>query len=167
MNGSDTDAGDATDTRPAYTERLTVPASWWLVAAFLVVSFWFAFAIALPSPWTHVPGVAAAVAATAALLIFGRLRIRVDASGLTVGSAHLPVTAMASARALSPTYAQVLRGPGADAAARYLLRPYVHRAVHIDLVDAPGRAPYWYVATRRPEQLAAALGRIGCPDTNA
>lgn len=167
MNSSGTDASDVTRATAVYAERLRVPHSWWLVLAFLVISFWFAFFIALPLPWGHLPGLLAAVITVPALLRFGSLRIRVDAAGIAVGKDRLALAAMESVQALSATYAHVLRGPGADASARYFLRPYLDRGVRIDLSGTPGSAPYWYVASRHPERLAEALTRVGVRTTGA
>jgi hypothetical protein len=38
-----------------------------------------------------------------------------------------------------------------------LLRPYLKRAVYVGLADAGEGVPYWLVATRHPEKLAAAI----------
>ena len=59
--------------------------------------------------------------------------------------------------ALDERQASALRGPRADPAARILLRPYLKRAVCIGLADPGGGVPYWLVATRHPEELAAAI----------
>jgi hypothetical protein len=50
-----------------------------------------------------------------------------------------------------------LRGPRVDPAAHTLLRPYLKRAVCISLADPGKGVPYWLVATRHPEDLAAAI----------
>jgi hypothetical protein len=56
-----------------------------------------------------------------------------------------------------------LRGPLADPAALMLIRPYLKRAVYIEVTEPPagtgaGRAhPYWLVGSRNPEALAAAI----------
>ena len=46
----------------------------------------------------------------------------------------------------------------ADARAYLLLRPYLKRAVRVEIADPADPTPYWLVATRHPETLAAALG---------
>jgi hypothetical protein len=39
-----------------------------------------------------------------------------------------------------------------------MLRPYLKKAVYIGLADdQEGATPYWLVATRHPDKLAAAL----------
>jgi hypothetical protein len=45
----------------------------------------------------------------------------------------------------------------ADARAYLLLRPYLKRAVRIEITDPADPAPYWLLSTRRPDQLAGVL----------
>jgi hypothetical protein len=60
--------------------------------------------------------------------------------------------------ALDEKQAAQLRGPRADPAAHLLLRPYLRRAVYIAIADpAESGVPYWLIATRHPERLAAAI----------
>ena len=51
-------------------------------------------------------------------------------------------------------------GVDADARAHLVLRPYVATAVEITLDDPADPVPYWLVSTRRPDALAAAVGRL-------
>jgi hypothetical protein len=51
-------------------------------------------------------------------------------------------------------------GPEADARAYLLLRPYLKRAVKVEITDPADPAPYWLVGTRRPDQLASALEEL-------
>ena len=50
-----------------------------------------------------------------------------------------------------------LAGLEADARAYLLLRPYLKRAVRINVRDDRDPAPYWLVSTRDPDRLAAAV----------
>jgi hypothetical protein len=50
-----------------------------------------------------------------------------------------------------------MAGRDADARAYLLLRPYVRRAVRIEITDPRDTTPYWLLSTRHPERLAAAL----------
>ena len=59
--------------------------------------------------------------------------------------------------ALDERQARALSGPRADPAAHLLLRPYLKRAVYVSLADPGEGVPYWLVATRHPEELAAAI----------
>jgi hypothetical protein len=147
---------DATATTPVYEERLWPSAAWWLlplgagaslglvvsVVAPVAVAALVALAVALPVGW--------ALAAWAAV-------VRVDASGLRAGRALLPWSAVGEVRPLDAETARRIRGPGADPRAYLLLRSYLPRAVVVDLIDPADPTPYWYVSTRRPGDLAAAL----------
>jgi hypothetical protein len=47
--------------------------------------------------------------------------------------------------------------PTSTPAAYHLIRGWVATAVLVDVTDPNDRTPYWYVATRHPEKLAAAI----------
>ena len=48
-------------------------------------------------------------------------------------------------------------GPEADARAYLLLRPYLKRAVRVEITDPADPAPYWLVSSRHPDELARAV----------
>jgi hypothetical protein len=50
-----------------------------------------------------------------------------------------------------------LLGVSADPLAFVMQRPWIRGGVRIDLDDPADPTPYWYVSSRRPRQLAAAL----------
>lgn len=142
---------------PAFAERLRVPVHWWLTPIFFVIVLGVGFEVYL--------GLFASVAFTvvfvagliAGLLRYGALDVVVDGTGLLAGAHHLPATALGDAHPLDAAQAQALRGPRADTRARIVLRGYVATAVRVDVIDTASRAPYWYVSTRRPHELAAVL----------
>ena len=51
----------------------------------------------------------------------------------------------------------MLAGPEANARAYLVLRPYLKRAVKVEITDPADPTPYWLVSSRRPEDLAGAL----------
>lgn len=109
-------------------------------------------------------GVGTAVGALAlALATTGLVQVStvivVDRRGLSVGSAHLPLGAMGQVRVLDAEAARRRRGPEADPRAYTALRGWVPAAVTLDVRDARDPTPFWYVSTRRPQQLADALER--------
>jgi hypothetical protein len=59
--------------------------------------------------------------------------------------------------ALDAEAARRAAGVEADARAYLLLRPYLTRAVRVQVVDPADPTPYWLVSTRRPRTLAAVL----------
>jgi hypothetical protein len=48
-------------------------------------------------------------------------------------------------------------GRDCDPAAYLVLRSYLRGAVRVEITDPHDPAPYWLIATRHPERLAAAL----------
>ncbi len=141
----------------AYRERLTAPWSWWAVITALVLTLGLAVGYPLGVP-AGVATVAVVEGVAAWLLVRWAAPVEVGAGTLVAGRARLPLTVLAGATPLDEEAARLLRGRDADARAYLLLRPWLPLAVRVDLDDPDDPTPYWYVATRRPRQLAAALG---------
>ncbi|GAA1475746.1 DUF3093 domain-containing protein [Nocardioides aestuarii] len=146
-----------------YAERLTVPLRWWVQGTMLVVSLWLATVVALPGivAWT-VTAVGLALMA-AVLLSYGAARIEVGESRLRAGRAGIEVRHLGDATALDADAARRLAGRDADARAYLLLRPYLKRAVRVDLHDPADPAPYWLLSTRHPDALAQAIATARGP----
>jgi hypothetical protein len=139
-----------------YRERLYAPASWWAVCLALVVSLSVAVGYPLGLP-AGLFTAALAGGAVVWVLVSAAAGVLVTEEALTAGRARLPRAAVGTVTALDGAAAARLRGPGADARAYLLLRPWVTLAVRVDVEDPADPTPYWYVATRRPHALAAAL----------
>ncbi len=139
-----------------YDERLTVPRSWWLMAAGVVALL----AISLLPLGTAglIAGLVVGVAvAGVALSSYGAARIRVVSGALVAGDARIPLSALGEARALDADEAREWRTHRADARAHMLLRAYIPTAVRVEVTDPEDPTPYLYLSTRRPDRLAAAL----------
>jgi hypothetical protein len=143
-----------------YAERLTVPLRWWVQGTMLVASLWLATVVALPgiAAWA-VTGVALALL-VGLLLSYGSARIEVADGALRAGRARIELHHLGDATALDPEEARRLAGRDADARAYLLLRPYLKRAVRVDLHDPADPAPYWLLSTRRPGELAGVLADL-------
>ena len=140
----------------AYEEWLRPPLWVWGVGWFLVLSF----GVAVLFSAGEVPAVVAVIAPGAAMsigLIRSTPRVAVQGGELIAGPAHIPVHLLGAPAALDVAAAHHLRGPGADPVAYHLIRPWALGAVRVDVADPADPTPYWYVAMRRPERLAAAL----------
>ena len=141
----------------SYREKLSVPLRWWVQGTMLVATFWLAFVVAAPA--------LVAWSATAVLLLimvglflgYGAPRVEVGDGWLRAGRARIPGEYLGSAEALDPAETRRVAGPGADARAYLLLRPYLKRAVRVTLHDDRDPAPYWLVSSRDPEHLATAI----------
>jgi Protein of unknown function (DUF3093) len=140
-----------------YDERLRVPWSWWLVPVFFLWVLWLTTDRIAGHWWAWLVTLAAAAAVAGLLVAYGAVRVRVASDGLTAGNARLPLRAVGRVRPLGADAARALRGPRADARAHMLLRGYVPTAVQVEVVDPADPTPYWYVSTRHPAELAAAL----------
>jgi hypothetical protein len=141
-----------------YRERLTV--AWWvwpaaLGAAALLATELAIGAFSLRTPLTYVIAGGLAIAGVVAL---NRIRVRVADSELHVDDARLPLTVIAGVTVLTVEERRDLLGVDADPLAFVIQRPWIPGGVRIDLDDPEDPTPYWYVSSRHPRELAAALG---------
>jgi len=141
----------------SYRERLLVPVSYWLLTVPVVVTlgaeaYFFVDGIIPPL----VIGALFAIVATF-LVHWSTATIEVAGGVLRAGKDTLALSGADEVIALDEKQATALRGPRADPAAHILLRPYLKRAVYVSLADPGEGVPYWLVATRHPEKLAAAI----------
>lgn len=141
---------------PRYTERLHVPVLWWLLAGLLALSCGVAIGFYLGLA----PGLAVGLGALViAGLVLGAsmVAITLTPTELRVGRAVLELEYVARAQALTAVATTQRSGPGADARAYLVLRPFIATAVEVTLDDPADPAPYWLVSSRRPQRLAAAV----------
>ena len=141
----------------SYRERLLVPVGYWLLAVPVVVTLgaeaYFFVDGFIP------PLVILALFLLVALFFvnWSSATIEVTSTELKAGGNALALSKTDEVIALDEKQAAALRGPKADPSAHILLRPYLKRAVYIALADPTEGVPYWLVATRHPEELAAAI----------
>ncbi len=143
-----------------YAERLAVPLRWWVQGTMLVASLWLATIVALPPVAAWVVTAVALGLMAALLLGYGRARISVAAGRLRAGRAQIAAEHLGPAVPLDADATRRLAGPEADARAYLLLRPYLKRAVRVELTDPTDPAPYWLLSARRPDELAAAINAL-------
>ncbi len=147
-----------------YAERLYVPVSWWLLGALFVVSVGWAFFVATPLVAALVATVVTSLLVGALLLNFGAAQVRVDAEALHAGRAVLPLGNVGAVEALDAAATRRLLGPGADARAFLVTRPYCRTAVRVEVQDATDPTPYWVISSRQPARLASHLSRRAVQD---
>jgi hypothetical protein len=140
-----------------YDERLGVPLRWWVQGVMLVATLWLALVVALPGAvaWACT-GIALALLA-ALLISYGSARVSVDAGWFQAGRARIEAVHLGSVAALDAEETRRVAGPEADARAYLLLRPYLKRAVRVEIIDPADPAPYWLVCSRHPDELASAI----------
>jgi hypothetical protein len=141
----------------SYRERLRAPVSWWVNGMLTMFTFgsivWFGFPL-----WAAVVTYATLFAVTAAFLLnWGHATIEIDGSQLRAPGETLPLAQTGEVRELDEAQARALRGPRADPRAYLLIRPYLRKAVYIEVCSADVAAPYWLLFTRHPAELAAAI----------
>jgi hypothetical protein len=144
-----------------YRERLRVPASYWVLGFITMATFasivWAGFSLLVGViAYLVLVGLPAV-----AMLIWGHVAITVAGGELQAGRAVLPLAQAGQVQALDEKQTAQLRGPLADPAAVLLIRPYLRRAVYVEVTGgSPGGkpdCPYWLIGTRHPEELAAAI----------
>lgn len=133
---------------PSLTAWLLVPAGALLVGIMLL-------------PIAAVASVAGGL--TVALVIGGLLwraspAIQVRGGMLTVDRARLPIEVISAVEVLDRPQTEQAMGPELDARAHLRHRAWAPHAVRIVLDDPDDPTPYWLISTRRPEELAEALG---------
>lgn len=143
-----------------YAERLGVPLRWWVQGTMFVATLWLALIVAVPGAlaWSVTAGAMALLAA--GLLAYGSARVCVADGVLHAGRARISGVHLGAAEALDQEQTRRTAGREADARAYLLLRPYLKRAVRVEINDPADPAPYWLVSSRHPDELAAALAGI-------
>lgn len=149
---------------PEYRERLFVPLRWWVQGVMFTATLWLALVVAVPGAWAWSATAAILALMALAFLAYGSATIVVvqdDRGGhLRAGRARIEAAYLGAVEALDAEATRRLAGVDADARAYLLLRPYLKRAVRVRIDDPADPAPYWLLATRHPETLAAALAEL-------
>ncbi|WP_343238304.1 DUF3093 domain-containing protein [Streptomyces sp. SID13031] len=140
-----------------YRERLSVPVSWWVIGAAAVITLFVITAVPAGLPaGIAVGGISAAVLLTL-YLRYGGAVVAVDADKLRAGRAAIERQYLGRVEPLSGEDARNAFGRDCNPAAYLVLRSYLPGAVRVEITDPNDPAPYWLIATRSPERLAAAL----------
>ena len=139
-----------------YDERLTAPVGLWAGVWFgsLVLGV-VVYAALGPGPGAVailVPGVLLSV-----LLRSAAAPVQVVGGDLVAGSARIPVDLLGPVVVLDADGARRVRGPESDPAAYHLIRGWVPAGIRAAVLDPADAKPYWFVASRRPAELAAAI----------
>ena len=142
---------------PSYAERLGVPLRWWVQGTMLIAIVWLATVVAVPAVAAGVVTAVAAALITSLYLLVGAARLTVADGSFRAGRAHIGAEHLGPAVALDAEQTRRTAGVEADARAYLLLRPYLKRAVKVEITDPADPAPYWLVSTRHPDELVTAL----------
>lgn len=144
-----------------YRERLSVPVSWWVIATAAVTTLYVITAVPAGA-WAGIAVAGIAALALVALFTrYGGAVVAVDSEKLRAGRAAIEREYVGKAEPLSGEDARNAFGRDCDPAAYLVLRSYLPGAVRVEITDPQDPAPYWLIATRSPERLAAALTADG------
>ncbi|WP_427893983.1 DUF3093 domain-containing protein [Kribbella sp. GL6] len=141
----------------AYRESLRVPVSWWIIAVATVITLFVIVAVPAGTPAGAIVGGLAAVMLLAWFVRYGGARVEVDARKLRAGRAEIDRSYLGDVEALTGDAARYAFGRDCDPKAYLVLRSYIRGAVRVRITDPGDPAPYWLIATRHPDRLAAAL----------
>lgn len=148
------------DTRPdspAYRERLS-PSLWTLVAAALCAPMVALVLSPVDTTLALVGGALVSVLIIAALVAASPV-VAVAGGELRAGRAHIPTALLGEPVALTGEDAAAARGRDLDPRAWLLLRGGIGGVVVVPVLDAEDPVPYWVIASRTPDRLAAVLRR--------
>jgi hypothetical protein len=146
----------AAATEVVHREALGPPWWLWLWMVVLALSAGLVSLIAF-EPLGVLLTTAVALAAGTALLVAWTGRVEVSGGELWAGPAHIDVRLLGRPECLDAERAAFVRGRGINAAAYHYIRGWVPEAVTVPVQDPADSTPYWYVSTRRPQDLAAAI----------
>lgn len=142
---------------PEYSERLGVPLRWWVQGTMFVATLWLAVVVALPAAVAWIVTALAMGLLAFWFLSWGSVPVVVTDGTFRAGRAHIAAAHLGAATALDAEETRRTAGVDADARAYLVMRPYLKRAVRVEITDPTDPAPYWLVSTRHPEELARAL----------
>jgi hypothetical protein len=140
-----------------YRERLGAP--WWAWPAAVAAAAFAATELMLGAPALRHPVtyVVAAALGLAGVWVVSRIKISIDTEYLHVDDAHLPRSVISEVTVIDAAARRDLLGPDADPLAFVITRPWIPGGVRVDLDDPDDPTPYWFISSRHPERLAAAL----------
>lgn len=159
MTASDSTPNSSAD---RYSERLTVPVWWWLLAAGLVALLGYqAQLAAYMQTWSYVFYPILGVLVGWLLFTMNRMKIRVDADGaLHAHKAMLPAEVVARGAVVPATARSAAMGRQLDPAAFLVYRSWIKPMVLVVIDDPDDPTPYWLVSTRHPDKVLAAMGIV-------
>lgn len=140
-----------------YEERLVAPPLWWLGGLALALLLAAAVHSGGSGARAVVPYIVIPAVALGALAAGSRGRVRVADGVLHVPGARIPVRCVGGVTPLDREATRQVRGPLAEPRAFVATRPWLPRAVRVQVEDPEDDTPYWLVGTRAPAALAAAV----------
>jgi hypothetical protein len=125
-----------------------------------VAILWLTVVVSVPGPTAWIVTGVALVALAACLFWYGDARVVVEDGWFQAGRARIEAKYVGDVSALDAEQTRLVAGRDADARAYLLLRPYLKRAVQVEIVDPADPTPYWLVSSRHPDALAGAISTL-------
>lgn len=147
-------------TMTTHSEHLRPPLSWWAGVLCFAAAWGWIVLVAGTRQSAAITALAVAGTLGFAVWSYGRLAVVVDDSSLVAGRARLDAPWIGEVEALDSTAYRHVLGPGADARALLVTRPWLDRGVLVRIADPSDPTPYWIVGTRDPHALAAAIDSV-------
>lgn len=141
---------------PIYRDRVRASIGVWAFLILVAGSLGIA-AGAVLGQWVGWTIFLASAALPCLLLLRSTVTIEVDHHQLRVDRAILPLEFVGPVTVLDAEAARRQRGPELDPTCHLVLRGWVPTAVRIENTDVEDPVPYWYISTRNPEKLKAAI----------
>ena len=145
-----------TATPPAYAERLLPPWWLWVFVASLALGVVTVVLPLVPPPLALLLLPVLTAGGFAAVYAWSG-RVAVSDGELRAGRAHIPVTLLGCAEPLDGERARRRLGAELDARAYHFVRGWIRTGLAVPVLDPEDSTPYWYVSTRHPDRLAAAI----------
>ena len=138
-----------------YKERL-LPSTGTFLA--LLLSFPLVLLSAAPFGWGIALPIAALATSIVVLLAIVSSPVIEISQVLRAGNLNIPLEALGNVEVYENEEARLQRGPKLDARARLKIRGDVGPVVKIEISDPKDPTPYVLISSRRPKELASALG---------
>ncbi|MAM54470.1 DUF3093 family protein [Microbacterium sp. UBA3394] len=146
-----------------YRERLS-PSLWSLVAAALAGPMAALVFVPVDTTLAVAAGAVVGLGSVAVWIVLSP-RIEVMGGRLRAGRAHIDACHLGAPVALTGEDARQARGPGLHPRAWHLLRGGIDGVVVIPIDDPDDPVPAWYLSSRTPDRLAAAVRRASATST--
>lgn len=141
----------------SFRERLVIPWDWWIRGLVVAVTIAWIVRVAANAQAAWFALVLSGALVGLALVQYSRTQIKVEDNSLFAGRAQISREFVGTVTILDSESFHQLMGPQSNALAFMVTKPYVHTGVMVEITDPADRTPYWLIASRNPEELAAAL----------
>lgn len=142
----------------SFDERLWVPWWWWLFATVIIALLGAEIHVGLGWVVAVVTYLVLGGLGVALLLRWGSARTQVTDETLQIRAGELPLGHVTDVRVLDRRDSRAVLARQGSRSAMLQVRGYARGLVYVATDGADGLASYWLLSSRRPRELATALG---------